>query len=131
MTQGWYLGLSSNEKVLSGSHVFNSVVYFSTFTPATVAVCDNAEGIARLFAVQMESGDAGIDFSTGLNLPVSTAGGLGPSSTIVGEGIPSEPDVVMGESTDTVVVATTEDEMSEVDLPSSASKRLRYWREVY
>ena len=65
ITQGWYVTLASNEKVLASSDVFNSMVLFTTFTPVTAAVCGTGGGDAKLYAINMTTGDAALDLTTG------------------------------------------------------------------
>ena len=43
----------------------------------------------------------------------------------------SDPQSSVGDSTDTGIVGTTDQELTEITLPGAATKRLRYWREVY
>jgi len=128
ITQGWYLPLGSKEKVLAEAMIHNKVVYFTTFTPLDVATCDQPGGDAKLYAVQMANGDAAIDWTNGN----STTGESSASrSTSVGSGIPSNPAVVSGTTTDAIVVSTTDGEISSTNRPASAGKRLRYWREIF
>lgn len=130
VTQGWYRPLAANEKVLAAAKVFNGVVYFTTFTPVSTDLCDSSAGDAQLYAVQLASGDAAIDWDTGAKLPETTEGDEDDSEDI-GGGIPTEPDVVLGDDTDTVVVGTTDQEVETLSLPTSRTKAIRYWREVY
>jgi Tfp pilus tip-associated adhesin PilY1 len=131
--QGWYLGFAPDEKALGAAKVYNSIVYFSTYTPISTDPCADGDSVARLYAVQLDSGDAGIDFATGEKLTSGGGGGMGvkPRMTDIGGGIGSDPQISVGDSTDTVVVGTTDQELTEITLPGSATKNLRYWREVY
>ena len=50
---------------------------------------------------------------------------------IIGEGIPSDPEITLENGTATVTVTTTDEQVSEDSFASPTQKRLRYWREVY
>ena len=43
VTQGWYLALSADEKVLEKANIFASIIYFSTFTSEASDACAPAE----------------------------------------------------------------------------------------
>ncbi|HWU39231.1 MAG TPA: PilC/PilY family type IV pilus protein, partial [Candidatus Acidoferrum sp.] len=62
-TQGWYITLGTNEKVLSTANVFNYIVYFSSFTPTSVATCGFGGGTAKLYAIQEVTGYAALDWN--------------------------------------------------------------------
>src|SRR5581483_8039775 len=72
-TQGWFFRLNTNEKVLAASNVFNMNVFFSGFTPTTTISCTSGSGDARLYAVQVQTGFAAINFSTGTALSSPTS----------------------------------------------------------
>ena len=128
ITQGWYLPLASNEKVLSGAIVHQGIVYFGSYTPSTTVSCDTPGGSALLYAVQMGRGDAAINWTDN-----STLSGENSStrSVAVGGGIPATPQVIPGSTNDTVVVSTTDGQITTKQRPRSAGKQVRYWREVY
>ena len=74
ITQGWYVPLASNEKVLASSDVFNSIVLFTTFhagRPRQYAAAGG--GDAKLYAINMTTGDAALDLTTGAVLAAGQA----------------------------------------------------------
>ena len=133
VTQGWYIVLNSNEKVLAAADVFNSAVLFTTFTPTTVAVCGGGGGDAKLYAVNMTTGDAAFNLSTGATLPSGQAALAAAKS--IGTGIPSRPVVIMSQSgnraTPYVITGTTNQQISTTQGPQFTIRRLVGWREVF
>ena len=134
VTQGWYFLLGSNEKVLASADVFNKVALFSTFTPTSTSACASGGGEAKLYAVQIATGYAAVDFSTGAAL-ASTDASTTRSKTI-GTGIPSKPVVVITESGATistsVIAATTSQQLpSNPAPPPSAMRKVLYWRDMF
>jgi type IV pilus assembly protein PilY1 len=133
-TQGWYFLLGADEKVLASADVFNKVVFFSTFVPVSSSVCSSGGGTANLYAVQILTGYAAVDFSTGVAL-ASTDASKTRSKTI-GSGIPSKPVIVLTESGATistsVIAATTSQQLpSNPAPPPSAMRKVLYWRDVF
>jgi len=133
-SQGWYFRLGADEKVLSSADVFNKVVFFSTFTPTSTSACASGGGEAKLYAVQMLTGYAAVDFSSGVAL-ASTDASKTRSKTI-GTGIPSKPVIVITESGTTistsVIAATTSQQLpSNPAPPPSAMRKVLYWREAF
>jgi type IV pilus assembly protein PilY1 len=133
ITQGWYVPLASNEKVLASSDVFNSIVLFTTFTPVTAAVCGTGGGDAKLYAINMSTGDAALDLTTGAVLAAGQSA-LTAAKTI-GTGIPSKPIVIMSQSgnraTPYVITGTTNQQIANTQIPQIAVRRLVGWREVF
>ncbi len=133
-TQGWYFKVGTNEKVLASADVFNKVVYFSTFTPTSTSVCVSGAGEAKLYAVQMVTGYAAVDFSTGVALATTDASTT--RSIDIGSGIPSKPVIVISESGATistsVIAATTSQQLpSNPAPPPSAMRHVLYWRDMF
>ena len=64
-TQGWYMTLAADEKVLAAANVFNKIVFFSSFTPTSTLSCDGGGGARQLYACQVTSGYAGVSWATG------------------------------------------------------------------
>ncbi len=133
---GWFIPLAANEKVLSTANVFNGVVLFSSFTPddpSTPTTCESGGGVAKLYAVQMETGFAAIDFTTGEAL--TTTSSTATRSVPIGTGIASMPVIVMNQSGATVstsvVTATTSEQLPNRPVPPPTSlKRFLFWREL-
>ena len=119
------LELFRQEKVLAAADVFDQVVFFTTYTPESTSKCEKETGTSRLYAVRMGDAEPALDFDTGKE------DSTGDRYEEVGGGIPSEPKVMVGETADVAIVATTEGEVSSVSMPPSETKELRYWREVY
>jgi type IV pilus assembly protein PilY1 len=133
-TQGWYVRLGANEKVLASADVFNKVVFFSSFTPASVTVCGSGGGTAKLYAVQMITGYAALDWANGAGLLTTTSASDVRAKTI-GAGIPSKPIVIITDSgatiTSSVITATTSQQLpSNPAPPPTAMRRILYWREI-
>jgi type IV pilus assembly protein PilY1 len=133
VTQGWYIILNSNEKVLAAADVFNNTVFFTAFTPAATVSCTGGGGDARLYAVNLTTGDAAINLATAGVLPGGTSA-LAAAKTI-GTGIPSRPIIIMSESgnraTPYVITGTTNQQISNTQIPQIAVRRLVGWREVF
>jgi hypothetical protein len=125
--------LNSNEKVLAATDIFNSAVLFTTFTPTTAAVCGSGGGDAKLYAVNMTTGDAAFNLSTGATLPSGQAASATAKS--FGTGIPSKPIVIMNPSgnqaTPYIITGTTNQQMSTTQGPSNTIRRVVGWREVF
>ncbi len=131
--QGWFIRLASNEKVLASANVFNKVVFFSSFTPTTTVACESGGGTAKLYAVQMGTGFAAIDFATGEALPSTDASRV--RYLTIGTGIASMPVVVITYAGNTistsVVTATTSQQLPSNPAPPPTSlKQFLFWREV-
>jgi type IV pilus assembly protein PilY1 len=133
ISQGWYVPLNSNEKILASADVFNSIVLFTSFTPATAAVCGGGGGDAKLYAINMTTGDAALNLTTGAVAVAGTAA-LTMAKTI-GSGIPSKPIIIMSQSgnqgTPYVISGTTNQQISTTQIPLVALRRLIGWREVF
>ena len=128
--QGWYFTLGANEKVLAAADIFNHMVFFSTFTPDTTALCGSGGGTARLYAVEMLSGMAALDFDTGEKLTSTSGAAL--RSTVIGTGIPSKPAVMVDPyGNPSVITGTTSQQISSQAVPNPAIPRLLGWREVF
>src|SRR2546429_1927833 len=135
-TGGWFFKLpTANEKVLAAANVYNMDVLFTGFTPTITVACDTAGGTARLYAVQMQSGYAAINFSNGTAL--SSTDATVTRFTQIGSGIASMPVVIVtppagssGGATASALVATTNNETPNNPLPNPGLlKQVRSWRE--
>ena len=134
-TNGWFFQMGTNEKVLAAANVFNMDVLFTGFTPTTVVTCESAGGTAKLYAVQMQSGYAAINFSTGAALSSTDASAT--RSRDIGSGIASMPVVIVtpppgsgGSATVSALIATTNNETPNTPLPAVGFlKQVRSWRE--
>ena len=133
VTQGWYIILNSNEKVLASADVFNNTVLFTTFTPANTVSCTGGGGDAKLYSVNMTTGDAALDLTAGAVLAAGQSA-LAAAKTI-GTGIPSKPIVIMSQSgnraTPYVITGTTNQQIANTQIPQIAVRRLVGWREVF
>ena len=133
VTQGYYIVLSSTEKVLAASDVFASVVFFTTYTPSTAVQCGGGSGTAKLYGVNLITGDATIALATGGALPAGTAATAGART--IGTGIPSRPVVIVDQDGNVgipyIITGTTNQQITNTALPPIATRRLIGWREVF
>ena len=133
VTQGWYVALTNNEKVLSASDVFNYSVFFTTFTPVTAAACGTGGGDAKLYAVNLNTGDASINLTSGAAVSPGQAAYMEAKS--IGTGIPSRPVVIINPSGNVgspfIITGTTNQQISSTGLNSISIRRLVAWREVF
>jgi type IV pilus assembly protein PilY1 len=133
-TDGWFFQLGANEKAFAAANVFNMTVLFSGFTPATTVTCEGGGGDARLYAVQMTSGFAAMNFSTGQAL--TSTDHTVAKSTQIGSGIASMPVVIVnppagsGSASASAITATTNQQLPNTPVPSPGFlKQVRSWRE--
>jgi type IV pilus assembly protein PilY1 len=133
-TGGWFFRLGTNEKVLDPANVFNMDVLFSGFTPTSTVTCTSGGGTAKLYSVQMQTGYAAINFSTGTAL--SSTDATVTRSTTIGQGIASMPVVIVtpplgsGSATASAITATTNQQLPNNPIPAPAFlKQVRSWRE--
>ncbi|MGE5304575.1 MAG: pilus assembly protein [Alphaproteobacteria bacterium] len=133
VTQGWYVILNNNEKVLAAADVFSYMVYFTTFTPVATVSCTTGGGDAKMYSVNMTTGDAALNLATGTVLTPGQAA-LAMANTI-GTGIPSRPIVIMTQSgsraTPYVIAGTTNQQLPTIQVPQVTVRRLIGWREVF
>jgi type IV pilus assembly protein PilY1 len=131
-TGGWFITLGSTEKVWSAADIFNKIVFFTSFTPSGDAC--GAGGDARLYEIQMTSGYAALDWTTGL--PLTSSDSSRPRAQVIGAGIPSKPITQVTESggavTSTSITATTSQQLtSNPAPPPTTMRRTIYWTERY
>jgi len=133
-TDGWFFQLGANERAFAAGNVFNNTVLFSSFTPATTVTCESGGGGAPLYAVQMTTGFAAMNFSTGQAL--TTTNHSAAKSTQIGSGIASMPVVIVnppagsGSATASAITATTNQQLPNTPVPSPGFlKQVRSWRE--
>lgn len=131
---GWFFQMGTNEKVFAAANVFNMDVLFSGFTPTTTVTCTSGGGTAKLYAVQMQTGYAAINFSTGTAL--SSTDSSVTRSTTIGSGIASMPVIIVtpppgsGNTTASALTATTNQQLPNNPIPApSFLKQVRSWRE--
>jgi type IV pilus assembly protein PilY1 len=135
-TQGWFFRLGSSEKVLSAADVFNKVVFFSSFIPTTAVACGTGEGTAKLYAIQMLTGYAAVDYADPAQPLLASSGSAKTRYKVIGTGIPSRPVIVITDSgttvTASVIAATTSQQLpSNPAPPPSSMRRILYWREAF
>jgi hypothetical protein len=135
-SRGWYVALPGRaERPVATANVFNSTVFFSTFTPDGAGACGPGGGSAKLYALQAWSGQAAIDFATGTAVAVPAAST--PRFKEIGRGIASmplvmtTPPVVPGTPRmSTVITATSNQELWSTAVPApSFLKQVKSWRE--
>jgi type IV pilus assembly protein PilY1 len=147
---GWYFLLSSTdkEKILAGADVFNKIVFFTSFMPSTTAACGGG-GTAKLYAVQMTTAFAAIDFAN--DVAYATTGGSGGSGgsgggTVsnattergenIGAGIPSKPVITLTDTgpqvSSDVLTCKSDGTCSGNPVPPPDNmRRILYWREAF
>ncbi len=128
ITQGWYLVFSpasSGEKVLAAAEVFRGVVLFTTFTPVTTVACGTGGGNAKLYSVNMDTGDAAINLANATDLPAGQSALTNTKD--IGTGIPSKPVMVAGHA----ITSTTSEMIYDTDTGKGPRKTLVGWREVF
>jgi type IV pilus assembly protein PilY1 len=133
-SSGWFFQMGTNEKVFAAANVFNMDVLFSGFTPTTTVTCTSGGGTAKLYAVQMSTGYAAINFSTGTAL--SSTDATVTRSTTIGSGIASMPVIIVtpppgsGNATASALTATTNQQLPNNPIPAPGFlKQVRSWRE--
>jgi type IV pilus assembly protein PilY1 len=133
-SNGWFFHLGTNEKVLAPANVFNQAVLFSGFTPTSTVTCTSGGGTAKLYSVQMLTGYAAMNFSTGEALTTTDA--TVTRSTTIGSGIASMPVVIVtpppgsGNATASAITATTNQQLPNNPIPAPGFlKQVRMWRE--
>ena len=131
---GWFFQMGTNEKVFAAANVFNMDVLFSGFTPTTTVTCTSGGGTAKLYAVQMQTGYAAINFSNGTAL--SSTDSSVTRSTTIGSGIASMPVIIVtpppgsGNATASALTATTNQQLPNNPIPAPGFlKQVRSWRE--
>jgi type IV pilus assembly protein PilY1 len=133
VTQGWYIVLASTEKVLAASDVFNKIVLFTTFTPSTTVTCGAGGGAAKLYSVNMTTGDAALNLADGTLLAAGQSALT--NAKAIGTGIPSKPVIVINTSSGLAawaVTGTTDQQITNTQVPAPPSaKQLVGWREVF
>jgi hypothetical protein len=128
-SQGWYFTLASGEKVIGAADVADNVVYFSSYTPTSTVTCTTTAGVAQLYAIQMNTGYAAIDWDD--NDYLASTGSSEDRSQTVGQGLPTEPNIVVQDDAATVVVATSTGAVAQIEVPMNVGVQVLYWREVY
>jgi len=132
-TQGWYVVLNSNEKVISSADVFNNSVFFTSFTPNSTISCTNIGGIAKLYAVNLTTGDASVNLTNGETLSSGQSALVNAKN--IGTGIPSKPSVVITPNGNSgspyVITGTTNRQITNTPAPPLPIKKLMAWREVF
>ncbi|PYN78513.1 MAG: hypothetical protein DMD97_06210, partial [Candidatus Rokuibacteriota bacterium] len=115
-------------------NVFNMDVLFSGFTPTAVVTCTSGGGTAKLYSVQVNTGYAAMNFSTGHAL-TSTDATVARGITI-GSGIASMPVVIVtppagsGSASAAAITATTNQQLPNTPVPAPPFlKQVRSWRE--
>ena len=90
---GWYLSLSSGEKVLADSSVFGGMITWTTYTPYTGSDPCQRAGTPKLYALaMMPVFIGGVTYKAGAGLfATSTGDAVGTRSIALGTGIAQKP----------------------------------------
>ena len=136
ITQGWFIQMATYEKILAAPTIFNSIVYFTSFTYTSTTTCGSGGGAAKMYAVQMATGYAAINWSTGATYTASNSSASNTRSTSIGSGIPSEPVIIITDSgtsiSASVIAATTNQQISSnAAPPPNTRKKVLYWKENF
>ena len=123
---GWYINLSgTGQKILAEPTVFQGILYFTSFNPASASNPCEQGGEASLWAV---------DYKSGAGKFTGDA-----RSTVIGSGIPSAPVVSLNPYGGTNIYASTSEEpgtgahTKKIEPPSSENlnrSNLLYWRDL-
>ncbi|MFW0884396.1 pilus assembly protein [Candidatus Acidulodesulfobacterium sp. H_13] len=119
-SNGWYIKLSSGEKVVGSPLVYDTIVYFVTYTPsAAVNACGS--GTAKLYAVYYLNGGGTITTSSNgtvtiSNTAASSSGAV--QSLTIGSGAPSTPVI----SHKKILITTSSGVVLTQNIPSMPSK---------
>lgn len=118
---GWYIRLDkeAGEKGLASPYISNGIAYFTTFLPpdaASTTQCVGGEGTGRLYALDILTGGAALDFGqsngdqqSGENSGDGSGDGsddgkdVNDRSKEIGEGIPDSPQSVYTEEIEVIV----------------------------
>jgi type IV pilus assembly protein PilY1 len=135
IAQGWFIQMATYEKIVAAPTIFNSIVYFTSFTYTSTTTCGSGGGTAKLYAVQLTTGYAAINWSTGAGY-TSSSNASNTRWTTIGSGIPSEPVIVITDSgtsiSASVIAATTNQQISSnVAPPPNTRKKILYWKENF
>ena len=126
--------------MLAPGTILDNVVYFTSFIPNEAVSCTSGGGTASLYAVQMATGYAALNFA---NSAPGASGGSGTllaatnastaRSTSIGTGIPSKPILLINDTgggfSATVLASTTNQEMAKNTVPAVKTLRVLYWTE--
>jgi hypothetical protein len=128
--------MGTYEKILAAPTIFNSIVYFTTFSFTSTTTCGSGGGTAKLDAIQMTTGYAAINWSTGATYTASASSASNTRGTTIGAGIPSAPVIVItdsGTSISASVIAATSNQQisSNAAPPPNTRKKVLYWKENF
>jgi type IV pilus assembly protein PilY1 len=133
--QGWYIDFAGNpgERVTASPLIAGGVVFFTTFEPDIADPC-KAGGIARLYAVQYDTGcvpdspvldvngDGVVDDSDKIE-------GAVPSSIIIGYGLPS--DIIFNPADSQIIIQTSDTTVHAITVKLLGERiRIHTWRQV-
>lgn len=141
---GWMVQLSSNpgEKVLASPLIINKVAYFTTYTPNILVAPDPCIpgnlGVSRLYALNYKTGEATLNFQANNDTSsVSNERALNKDGKVLltadrvatlGSGIPSGLTIIIPESGDLAVVATSGGGVIPKDAEYKVRPQIINWR---
>jgi len=141
---GWMVQLSSNvgEKVLASPLIINKVAYFTTYTPNTVVSVDPCApgnlGVSRIYALNYKTGEAALNFqSSNDTSTVSNERALNKHGKVLltadrvvtlGSGIPSGLTIVIPESGEVAVMASSGSGVIPTDAEYKVRPQVINWR---
>jgi len=132
--KGWYLRFDgTGEKIVSSPVVFNKVIYFTTYTPSGVTTTstdpctvDTARGIAKLYAIDYQTGQAVFHLdgqNAGNNLTKADR------SVEIGTALPSPPVVVITQEGAKLLVGIEGGILSQ-DVDFLSTIKIFYWQQL-
>lgn len=141
---GWMVQLSSNpgEKVLASPLIINKVAYFTTYAPNIVVSPDPCKpgnlGVSRLYALNYKTGEAALNFQASNDAStVTNERALNKDGKVLltadrvvtlGSGIPSGLTIIIPESGDLAVVATSGGGVIPKDAEYKVRPQIINWR---
>lgn len=140
---GWMVKLTNNgEKVLASPLIINKVAYFTTYSPDVIMAPDPCDagnlGTSRLYALNYKTGEAALNFQKGNDATaVSNERALNKEGKVLltadrvvnlGSGIPSGLTIIIPESGELAVVATSGGGVIPTDAEYTVRPQVINWR---
>jgi type IV pilus assembly protein PilY1 len=132
--KGWFIRLETGEKCLAPSLVLNKVAYYTTFTPPDESgggsdPCYVGEGIAKVYALQYQTGNAAFNFDLTNDDGGTTVISTTDRSKDIGVGMPSGVVVtwIGGKGVIYIGVGGGVDKLD----PHARQREPKYWRMIF
>jgi type IV pilus assembly protein PilY1 len=132
---GWFIRLEdAGEKVVSAPLVYNNVVYFTTYVPATSSpasadLCAASDiGYGYLYGLEFNTGKAFFNWSTANDTSEGQVIAKDDRRKLVGTGIPTPPTLVVTKEGTQIVTATSE-KFTKIDVTPEEEVNRYYWKQ--